>query len=70
MMLYGPALSDPEMILVLMRPPWQGGLTFFLIFNTLMEWLVIPAALSLNWQLPRRRALIAAGALLYYAARA
>src|SRR5262249_60555074 len=30
MLLYGPALSDPEMVLVLMRPPWQGGLTFFL----------------------------------------
>src|SRR5215471_9629903 len=63
MMLYGPALSDPEMVLVLMRPPLQGGLTFFLTFNTLMEWLVIPATLSLNWHLPRRRALIATGAL-------
>jgi hypothetical protein len=70
MMLYGPALSDPEMVLGLMRPPLKGGLTFFLIFNTLMEWLVISAALYLNWHLPRRRALIAAGALLYYAARA
>ena len=70
MMLYDSALSEPEMILVLMRPPWQGGLTFFLIFNTLMEWLVIPAALALNWPPPCRRALIAAGALLYYAARA
>jgi hypothetical protein len=70
MMLYGPALSDPEMVLVLMRPPLKGGLTFFLIFNTLMEWLVISAALYLNWHLPRRRALIAADALLYYAARA
>jgi len=70
MLLYGPALSDPEMVLVLMRPPWQGGLTFFLIFNTLMEWLVIPAALYLNRHLSRRRALMATGALLYYAARA
>jgi hypothetical protein len=70
MMLYGPALSDPETVFVLMRPPLKGGLTFFLIFNTLMEWLVIPAVLSLNWHLSRRRALIAAGALLYYAARA
>src|SRR5262249_23787739 len=52
-----------------MRPPMKGGFTFFLIFNTLMEWLVIPAAAYFNWHLSQRRILIVAGALLYYAAR-
>src|SRR5262249_59849343 len=47
-----------------MRPPMKGGFTFFLIFNTLMEWLVIPAAVYLNWHLSQRRILIVAGALL------
>jgi hypothetical protein len=70
MMLYGPALSDSEPTLVLMRPPFKGGFTFFLIFNTLMEWLLIPATLYLNWHLPHRITLIVAGAFLYYAARA
>lgn len=62
--------SERKQVVISSGPSLKGGLTFFLIFNTLMEWLVISAALSLNWHLPRRRALIAAGALLYYAARA
>jgi hypothetical protein len=70
MMLYAPALSEPQTVLAIMRPPMQGGFVFFLIFNTLMEWLAIPAALFLNWHLPRRRGLMVAGAVLYYAARA
>ena len=69
MMLYSAASSAPEIVLFLMRPPMKGGFTFFLIFNTLMEWLVIPAAVYLNWHLSQRRILIVAGALLYYAAR-
>jgi hypothetical protein len=69
MLLYA-AAAAPEVMLFLMRPPLKGGFTFFLIFNTLMEWLVIPAALYLNWHLSQRRILVVAGALLYYAARA
>ena len=69
MMLYSAASSAPEIVLFLMRPPMKGGFTFFLIFNTLMEWLVIPAAVYFNWHLSQRRILIVAGALLYYAAR-
>jgi hypothetical protein len=38
MMLYGSALSDPEMGLVLMRPPWQGGFTFFRYRLILFVW--------------------------------
>jgi hypothetical protein len=69
MMLYAAALSTPETVLLIMRPPMEGGFTFFLIFNTLMEWLVTPVTLYLNWHLPRRRTLIAARAVSYYAAR-
>jgi hypothetical protein len=69
MTLYAAASAAPETMLFLMRPPMKGGFTFFLIFNALMEWLVIPAAVYLNWHLSQRRVLIVAGALLYYAAR-
>jgi hypothetical protein len=63
------ASPTPENILALMRPPWKGGFTFFVIFNSLMEWLVIPLALFLNWQYPRRRPLLITCAVLFYLSR-
>jgi hypothetical protein len=65
-----PALPTPELLLTVLRPPMAGGFTFFVILNPLVEWVAIPAALYLNWHIPRRRTLLLAGALLYYAARA
>ena len=70
MMLYASSLSVPETVLGLMRPRLGGGFAFFVIFNSLMEWLLLPATLCLNWHLPARRALIVAGATLYYLSRA
>jgi hypothetical protein len=61
--------SAPESMLALMRPPLKGGFTFFVVFNTLLEWIAIPLAVFMNWHLPRRRRLMVAGALLYYGAR-
>ena len=63
------ASPTPENILALMRPPWKGGLTFFVIFNSLMEWFVIPVAVFVNWQNPRRRPLLIACAVLFYLSR-
>jgi hypothetical protein len=63
------AASAPQSVLGLMQPPFKGGFTFFLLFNTLAEWLVIPLALFMNWHIARRRRLLVAGAVLYYGAR-
>jgi hypothetical protein len=63
------ASPTPENILALMRPPWKGGFTFFVIFNSLMEWLVIPLALFLNQKYPRRRPLLITCAVLFYLSR-
>ena len=42
MMLYASSLSVPETVLGLMQPPLGGGFAFFVIFNSLMEWLLCP----------------------------
>ena len=65
MMLYNSALSTPEIVLALMQRPLGGGFAFFVVFNSLMEWLLFPTTLCLNWHLPARRTLIVAGATLY-----
>jgi len=64
------ASPTPENILALMRPPFKGGFTFFVIFNSLVEWLVIPVAMFLNWQHPLRRSLLIACGVLFYLSRA
>jgi hypothetical protein len=70
MMLYASARGAAEPMLSLIRPPFKGGFTFFVIFNSDMEWLLLPATLFLNWRLPARRKPILYGAILYYCARA
>ena len=64
------ASPTPENILTLMRPPFKGGFAFFVTFNSLMEWLVIPVAVFLNWNYPRRRPFLVACAVLFYLSRA
>ena len=70
MMQYASALSVPQTLLGLMRPPLGGGFTFFVVFNSLLEWLLLPSILCLNWHLARRRRLIIASVILYYLSRA
>jgi hypothetical protein len=69
MTLYTSASASPHLILLFIRPPFKGGFTFFVIFNSLMEWLLLPGALFLNWRIPARRNLLIVGALLYYSSR-
>jgi hypothetical protein len=64
------ASPTPENILTLMRPPFKGGFAFFVTFNSLMEWLVIPVTVFLNWSYPKRRPLLIACAVLFYLSRA
>ena len=69
MMLYAAASTSPQSLLLFIRPPFKGGFTFFVIFNSLMEWLLLPGALFLNWRIPARRNLLIIGAILYYSSR-
>lgn len=70
MMQYAFVLSTPEAVLALMRRPLGGGFTFFVVFNSLMEWLVFPAVLYLNWHHSARRIQLIVGSVLYYLSRA
>jgi hypothetical protein len=45
-MLFG--VGTEQAVLLLMQAPYKGGFTFFVIFNSLMEWLFLPALLFFN----------------------
>jgi hypothetical protein len=66
-MLFG--VGTEQAVLLLMQAPYKGGFTFFVIFNSLMEWLFLPALLFFNWRIQARRKPLITGTLLYYAAR-
>jgi hypothetical protein len=61
------------------NPEWVVGLTHgviaqqdilvFIIFNSLLEAVVVPVAVLLNWREPARRSLVIAGASIFYAVR-
>src|SRR5215204_4626459 len=69
-MLLSAGLGSPSTTFTIVHPPFGGSFSLFIItLNSLMEWLLIPAALFLNWHIPRRRTLIVIAAGLYYAMR-
>jgi hypothetical protein len=60
----------PEAYLGLMQSPASGGATgLYMALNPLVEWLFMPAALTLAWHLPRRRRLLLVAATVYYLQR-
>ncbi len=67
MMLY--AAATPQSVLLLLQPPFRGGFNFFVIFNSLLEWLLLPIILFLNWRIPARKKALLVGTTLYYCAR-
>ena len=70
LMLSSAGLSAPSTTFTLVHPPFGGRFDLFIMtFNTLLEWLLIPAALFLNWRIPKRRTLIVIAAVIYYAMR-
>jgi hypothetical protein len=70
MTLLSAGLSTPSTTFTMIHPPFGGSFNLFIItLNSLMEWLLIPAALFLNWHIPRRRTLIVIAAVVYYAMR-
>jgi hypothetical protein len=70
MMLLSAGLGTPSTTFIMIHPPFGGSFNFFIItMNSLMEWLLIPAALFLNWHIPERRTLIVLAAVAFYAMR-
>jgi hypothetical protein len=70
-MLMGKAMSSmPEWLTTITSGPLADqDILFFVIFNTLLEAVVVPLLIFLNWHHPERRRLVLVGALLFYAIR-
>jgi hypothetical protein len=69
-MLLSAGLGTPSTTFTMIHPPFGGSFNFFIItLNSLMEWLLIPAALFLNWYIPKRRTLIVTAAVVFHAMR-
>jgi hypothetical protein len=64
------AVSEPSTTYAALSALMQPAVPYFIVVNTLMEALVIPLVLFLNWHVPEnRRALIVIAALVYFAMR-
>jgi hypothetical protein len=60
----------PQLVPDLLRPPLGTAFVgFFIGVNSLCEWVLLPAAVLLNWRISRRRWWVLGGAALYYAFR-
>jgi hypothetical protein len=69
-LLLSAGLSTPSTTFTMIHPPFSDTSNVFIItMNSLMEWLLIPAALFLNWHIPKRRTLIVIAAAAFYAMR-
>jgi hypothetical protein len=69
-LLLSAGLSTPSTTFTMIHPPFAGTSNVFIItMNSLMEWLLIPAALFCNWHIPKRRTLIVIAAAAFYAMR-
>ena len=69
-MLLSAGLGSPSTTFTIVHPPFGGSFSLFIItLNSLMEWLLIPAALFLNWHIPKRRTFIVIAAAVFYAMR-
>jgi hypothetical protein len=69
-LLLSAGLVTPSTTFTMIHPPFGGSFNLFIItLNSLMEWLLIPVALFLNWHIPKRRTLIVTAAAVFYAMR-
>ena len=69
-LLLSAGLSTPSTTFTMIHPPFSDTSNVFIItMNSLMEWLLIPAALFCNWHIPKRRTLIVIAAAAFYAMR-
>src|SRR5215204_6242172 len=69
-MLLTAGLGAPSTSFTIIHSPFGDSFNLFIItLNSLMEWLLIPAALFLNWHIPKRRTLIVIAAAAFSAMR-
>jgi hypothetical protein len=69
-LLLSAGLSTPSTTFTMIHPPFSDTSNVFIItMNSLMEWLLIPAALFCNWHIPKRRTLIVIAAAAFYVMR-
>ena len=62
--------TSPEWISTITSGPLATQvILYFIILNSLMEVMLVPLALFLNWPFPKRRAFVLAAALVFYALR-
>lgn len=63
------ALSEPSTTYATLSALMQPTVPYYIVVNTLMEALIIPLVVFLNWHIPNRRALILIAVLVYFAMR-
>lgn len=70
-LIHSAALRDaPQLFDDLVRPPIGDAEALpFLLLNTPLEWLLMPAVLLLTWQVPQQRRLVLTAAVLFVAMR-
>jgi len=69
-MLLSAGLGTPSTTFTIVHPPFGDSFSLFIItLNSLMEWLLMPVALFLNWHIPKRRTFIIIAASAFYAMR-
>jgi hypothetical protein len=69
-MLLSAGLGAPSTTFTMIHPPFGDSFNLFIItLNSLMEWLLMPVALFLNWHIPKRRTFIVIAASAFYAMR-
>lgn len=62
--------TTPEWLATITKGPLaEQDILFFIIFNSLLEAVLVPLAVLLNWHNPRRRRTVLVAALIFYAIR-
>jgi hypothetical protein len=62
--------TEPEWITTITSGPLaEQVILYFIILNSLMEVILVPLALFLNWSFPKRRAFVLVAGLIFYALR-
>lgn len=62
--------TTPEWLATITKGPLaEQDILFFIIFNSLLEAVLVPLAVLLNWGYRRRRATVVTAALIFYAIR-
>jgi hypothetical protein len=63
------ALREPSTTYATLSALMQPTVPYYIVVNTLMEALIIPLVVFLNWHIPKRRALILIAVLAYFVMR-